>query len=139
MARYSRISSEEAQRIEKLRSQLGARQLRTLLGEEKKRMMRPERIERLSSGRGKLSDRERKTLLQIEKNSVNIRNLTKRGNARDIQEFKTNRAIRTWLLHGKEKDAKRRKDDDELRAIRALRLLGVDVDLGTFYIKGVTS
>lgn len=139
MARYSRLSNEEAQSIEKLRSQLGATQLRTLLAAENKRMMRPERLNKLVAGGGKLSDRERDVLKQVERNSRNIQNLTKRGDARSLQKFKTNRAIRTWLLHGKEKDAKRKKGPDELRAIRALRLLGIDIDAGTFYIKGVTA
>ena len=139
MARYKLVSPQESREIRELQVRLGDRQFRTLLSKEGARIMRPDRIANLAAGRGKLTDAEREQLQRVDRNKVAIGNLTKRGEKQDLQTYRTNRAIRTWLLHGKERDVKRRKDEDELRAIKALRLLGVDVEDGTFYLKGFTA
>jgi hypothetical protein len=43
------------------------------------------------------------------------------------------------MLHGKGENQKRRKDKDELDAIKALRFLGIDPDDGLYYLRGVTA
>lgn len=139
MASYSLASPEETRQISELQTRLGSLQFRTLMGKEGARIMRPERLANLAAGRGKLTAPEREQLARIQTNRAAISNLTKRGDKRGIKSSRTNRAVRTWLLHGKERDQKRRKDDEELRAIRALRMLGVEVDEGHFYLKGITS
>lgn len=147
MAKHRLPTGDESQMIANLEGRLGSQQLRTLLASEnvgaahpeRSRIVSPRRMERWLSGGGRLSEEEAARLRLIAKNARNIEGLTKRGEKKSLNPTRTNRAIRTWLFHGKEKDAKRRKDEDELRAIRALRMLGVDIDLGTYYIKGVTA
>lgn len=145
MAKYRPATKAEAETIRDLQSRFGVQQFRTLFpGEnrdlkhpERTRMLDSRRAERLASGRGKLTTDEAQRLKMLSKNARAIEQLSARGKKLGHKERQTNRAIRTWIEQGKGKDAKRRKDDDELRAIRALRFLGVDIDAGIFYLKGI--
>lgn len=139
MAKTTRITPDEAERIRELTTRIGDRRFRTILTNEGARLMRPERLTNLQSGSGRLSEADRKALDKAWSNRVAIQNLGKRGDKLGHKDFKTNRAIRTWLLHGKGSDQKRRKDDKELQAIKALRFLGIDPDDGLYYLRGVTT
>lgn len=105
--------------------------------------MRPERLQNLQAGRGKLQPWEEERLRLASKNLPAIESLkdkqgdrevlSKRGKelSRGEKERRENRAIRTWLLRGKEKDTpydtqKTRDKGKQQRAIHALFYLGVD-------------
>lgn len=147
MAKYRATSKAEVDTIRDLEQRFGSRQLRTLLAGENKDLVKPERTRilgtrrgaNLAAGRGKLTPDEAQRLKFLKQNAQAISQLSARGQKQGHKPTQTNRAIRTWIEQGKGKDARRRKDDDELRAIRALRFLGVDVDAGIFYLKGVTT
>lgn len=147
MAKYRPTTKTEAELIRDLESRLGSQQFRTLLAGENMDLVKPERTRiigtrrgaNLAAGRGKITSDEAQRLKALSKNARAIEQLTARGRKLGHKQTKTNRAIRTWIEQGKGKDAKRRKDDDELRAIRALRFLGVDIDAGIFYLKGIPS
>lgn len=101
--------------------------------------MRPERLANLQAGSGRLSAADKDALDKAWSNRLAITNLGKRGDKLGRKDYRTNRAIRSWLLHGKGSDQKRRKDDKELEAIKALRFLGIDPDDGLYYLRGVTT
>lgn len=138
MARYNLVSKEEAKRIRQLSDSIGELRFRTLITGEGKRVLRPGRLENLKAGRGKLSETEREAFQSVSSNVGTIKALGNRGQKKGLQTFKTNRAIRTWVLHGKDKSTNYRKqlprDPNQLRAIKALRLLGVDDLEGQFYV-----
>ena len=144
MAKATRISADEAEKIRELTTRIGDRRFRTILTNEGARLMRPERLANLQQGSGRLSDADRKALDKAWSNRVAIQNLGKRGDKLDRKEFKTNRAIRSWLLHGKDSSPRRKRMTDaerakELEAIKALRFLGIDPDDGLYYLRGVTT
>lgn len=133
-----RITVGEANRISELSNRLGERTLRTLLTGENKRLVRPERMENLRTGRGRLSESELARLELVSRNANALSALKKRGSGK--REFKVNRSLRDWVTTGKRKDVDYRAQDqpereDQLRAIKALRYLGVDPSSGTFYVK----
>lgn len=133
-----RVTAGEAERLRSLQSQLGDRTLRTLLTSEGRRLMRPERIDNLLAGRGRLSETERTQLGLVSSNSAKLKALKQKGSGK--QEFRTNRALRSWVTTGKEKDVNyvtQPKDerDSQLTAIKSLRYLGVDPSDGKFYVK----
>lgn len=142
MAKYRLPSKEEAETLRFLTSRLDERQFRTLLVPENVSSEKPERtrlvsrrrFENLAGGRGKLTDQEAERLRVLRANSRQIQALSKRGDKEGRKPYQVNRAIRSWIEHGKLVGGS--KSPDQLRAIRSLRFLGVDVDEGTFYVKG---
>lgn len=143
MAKYQLATPDESRAIRELEAKIGGAQLRSLLTPENREGERPERVRimgkrrlaNLSAGSGRLTVEQSEQLRLVRRNMQAIENLTKRGDKQGHQKFRTNRAIRTWLQNGKKAGAKRTPSPDELRAIKALRFLGVDVSEGIFYIK----
>lgn len=146
MAKYRPTSKAEVDTIKDLETRFGSVAFRTLLAGENTELDKPERTRiigtrrgaNLAAGRGKITSVEAQRLKALKKNAQAIQQLMARGKKQGQKPTQINRAIRTWIEQGKGRDKKRRKDDDELRAIRALRFLGVDIDAGIFYLKGVS-
>lgn len=138
MAKYNLVSKEEVKRIRQLSDSIGELRFRTLLTGEDKRVLRPARLANLKAGRGRLSAEERTYLQSVSENLRSINALGKRSEKKGNRTFKTNRAIRTWVRYGKDSQTNYRKqlprDPNQLRAIKALRLLGVDDLEGNFYV-----
>ena len=105
--------------------------------------MRPERLANLQAGKGKLQPWEEERLRLASKNLSGIESLKDKQGEREVlskrgkelsrveKERRENRAIRTWLLRGKEADTpydtqKARDKGKQQRAIHALFYLGVD-------------
>ena len=131
-----RVTASDAARISELSDRLGSLTFRTLLtGTEgaSKRLMRPERLDALVAGRGKLSEAERERLQLIATNAPAIRNLRKKN--AEKREFKVNRALRNWVTGGKTKDQKKTDSDAELDATKALGFLGVNPSEGSYYVR----
>lgn len=133
-----RISASESAEILELARTIDPLLLRTLLSDEQKRLMRPERLENLESGKGRLSDAEAARLQEVRTNRQSIRNLARKTGGK--QPFKDRHAIRTWVRKGKSKgvefkDQNIEKRHEQLAAIRALRFLGIDPSDGTYYVK----
>lgn len=144
MAKASRITPDDAEKIRELTLRVGDRRFRTVLTNEGARLMRPERLANLQAGRGRLSAADKTALDKAWSNRVAITNLGKRGDKLGRKDYRTNRAIRSWLLHGKDVSPRRKRmsDDeraDELQALKALRFLGIDPDDGLYYLRGVTT
>jgi hypothetical protein len=104
--------------------------------------MRPERLEHLQSGTGKLSPHEKALLDRLSANAQSVKRLSEKETSeekkgRKRKAFKVNRSIRDWVQQGKERDADRTPGDDEQKAIRGLRFLGVDPSEKTFYLRKV--
>src|SRR5581483_2231546 len=109
----------------------------TLGNPERTRIVSRRRLGNLLGGSGRLTDSEAKRLQLLRTNVQSIQALSKRGEKEGRKPFQVNRAIRSWIDHGRPPRTPRRdKGPDELRAIRALRFLGVDTDDGLFYVKG---
>lgn len=140
MPYYRKVSPEQAEKIRELEAKLGSKTLRTLLrtGESKKapRILSNLRVQRLTGGSGKLSEEESVRLDQLSKNARAVQQLKARGDKRGLRDFRVNRAIRDWLAHGKLKGSPNRPNDESVKAIKALRYLGVDIDAEIFYLKG---
>lgn len=135
-----RISPQESGRISELSSRLGNLELRTLLSDTggTKRLMRPERFNNLTSGRGRISAAERERLALIQTNAPLLEKLSAKGEGK--QKSKVNRALRDWITLGKGKgvsykDQSEDEKREQQRAIRALRFLGVDPSEGTYYVR----
>jgi hypothetical protein len=105
--------------------------------------MRPERLANLQSGKGKLQPWEEERLRLASKNLPALESLKEKQAGREVlskrgkelsrgeKARRENRAIRTWLLRGKEQgvqyDTQGYKDKDkQQRAIHALFYLGID-------------
>lgn len=141
-----RVSASDALRLRQLEQRLGSRLVRTVLTDSNRRIMRPDRLERLSAGRGKLSDNERERLERLSINAQSVEKLSKKegqgnGHNRLSKVTKKNRSIRDWLVHGKERGAPRPDDlpgkTDEQKAIHGLRYLGVDPSEKHYYLRKV--
>lgn len=133
-----RVSATEAARISELADSIGPLAFRTLLTQEGSRLVRPERLSHLEAGTGRLSASERERLALIGSNRNELRNLSRKGPGK--QEWKNRRAMRDWLVHGKEKgvpykDQDKETRDREQKAIKALRRLGVDPTKGIYYVR----
>lgn len=133
-----RISAREAERLSALQSKLGDRTTRQILTPEGNRIIRPERMRNLLAGRGRLSESEAQQIENATRNASSLTALKKRGEGK--REFKVNRALRDWLSTGKAKgvDYKSQSTDEkerQLKAIKALRFLGIDPSDGTFYVR----
>lgn len=132
------ISAREAERLASLQGKLGDRTLRQILTPEGNRILRPERMSNLLAGRGRLSEAEAQQIENATRNASSLKALKARGESK--REFKVNRALRDWLNNGKPKgvDYKSQDTDEkerQLKAIKALRFLGVDPSDGTFYVR----
>src|SRR6266498_799311 len=104
--------------------------------------MRPERLENLKAGRGRLRPEEQEKLRVLSANYRSVAQLQKKqtrgnGHVRISTRTRKNRSIRDWLLHGKERDAERRDPEDEQKAIHGLRFLGVDPSEKHYYLRKV--
>lgn len=132
-----RVSSSQSLRIAQLEQKLGSRTLRTILTSENQRLMRPERLSNLLTGSGKLSESEIDRLQLASSNAQQLSNLQKRGSGK--LPWKVNRSLRDWLAYGKTKSQSWKDMSEEerkqgLKAIRALRFLGIDPSDGTYYV-----
>jgi len=132
-----KVSASQSARIAELETSLGSKTLRTLLSDDGKRIVRPDRLSHLLGGSGKLSEGEAERLAAISRNANQIRALQKRGAGK--QDFRVNRAVRTWVVNGKKKGTDVGQKDEmgqkkKRATIRALAYLGVDPSDGTFYI-----
>jgi len=129
-----RVSKADATRLRNLEQRLGSRTVRTILTREDRRLMRPERMENLKSGRGKMSEDERKLLDTLSREAGQIKRLQSRRTSaqkagKKRVEWKVNRSLRDWVQHGKERDA----PGKDQRVIRALAYLDVEPSDKTFY------
>jgi hypothetical protein len=117
--------------------------VRVILSGGNQRLMRPERLANLQAGKGKLQPWEEERLRLASKNLPAIESLKDKQGGREVlskrgkelsrveKQRRENKAIRTWLLRGKEKDVQydtqdTRAKDKQQRAIHALFYLGVD-------------
>lgn len=133
-----RVSRSQAAQIQKLSDKFGSVEFRTLLTGEGRRLIRPERLANLQSGRGKLSESEARQLKRINANSSNLGNLIDKRKSEPKRQRV--RAAKTWLKHGKTKDTDwgsltPEEKDQYLPAIRSLSYLGVDPESGTYYVR----
>ena len=139
----AKISGSDAKRIQQLEQRLGSRLVRTILTGENKRLMAPSRMDRLIAGRGRLSKDESERLTRLSANAQSIEALKSKRTADERhglkrKDFEVNRAIRDWVLHGKERDAERTiGENGEQNAIRGLRFLGVDPSEKHYYLRKV--
>lgn len=108
------------------------------------RLMRPERLDALASGRGKLKPWEAERLALVSRNAQSIGALQERYEERGplysarrkelsprTKERIGNKALRTWLVRGKEKDIPYQSQGlktrrSQQKAISALFTLGYD-------------
>lgn len=135
-----RISASDSTRISELVSRLGDRTLRQLLTPESKRLVRPERLQNLRAGTGRLSQADRERLRLVSANANQLVALKAHGKGK--AEWRVNRAMSNWITNGKPKGVDYNSQDAEtksnqLRAIKALRYLGVDPQDGKFYVRRV--
>ena len=133
---YGRISKQEAREIADLSSRLGSIEFRTLMSDTggTTRLMRPERLSHLASGRGRISQAELERLDSISANSALLKKLSQK----DPQEKRRSRvrhAMRDWLVAGKEKGEYQPDKEREQKAIRAFHYLGIDPSEGTYYVR----
>src|SRR5215472_5316342 len=138
-----RISRSDTYRLGRMLDKTDEYTVRTILSGGNQRLMRPERLANLQAGRGKLQPWEEERLRLASKNLEGIDDLRGKQADREVlskrgkelgsreKERRENRAIRTWLLRGKEKgvayDTQKTRDrKKQQRAIHALFYLGVD-------------
>lgn len=143
MAQYRPISRGQAKKIRHLQRELDDYTLRTLMSGGNQRLMRPERMQALASGRGKLKPWEADRLALISRNAQSIGALKERREDQPLYSARrkelssktkdraVNRALRTWLVRGKEKDMPYQAQGMKARrsqqkAIHALIFLGYD-------------
>lgn len=143
MPRYRPVTRTESETVQHLRLRFGDQTFRALFKPENPMQERPEqvrlldarRLDRLVSGRGKLTEQERETLAGLRRNQQAVTALQNRSRKLGNQEFRTNRALRTWLQGGKQKNEEGEVVKGSTRGIKALRYLGVDNLKGVFYLK----
>lgn len=138
-----RISRSDQARLGRMLDKTDDYTVRVILSGGKQRLMRPERLANLQAGRGKLQPWEEERLRLASKNLPAIESLKGKQDDREVlskrgkelstgeKQRRENRAIRTWLLRGKEKTVpydtqKTRDKSKQQRAIHALFYLGVD-------------
>jgi hypothetical protein len=130
------VSHHEAQRIAELTDRLGSRTVRTVLTGEGNRIMRPERLANIYGGTGRLTPEEKQRIELLSANAQQIEWLARKGEQRGNLEWKNNRALRDWMIHGKEKGQGRRRDRErELKAIKSLRYFGINPASGRGYVR----
>lgn len=138
-----RVTPQQSEQIQKLEVRLGSLRFRALMTGENQRLMRPERLENLLEGHGRLSERERAQLGLIRRNSNKLVNLAKRESPRERKglrrrEYEVNRELKNWLQHSKPKEQRTDEwKEDDLHwwlALEALDYFDVDVDDKTYYV-----
>lgn len=128
------VTRSESKRITELQKALGERTFRQLLTPPEARgLVGRRRLRNLEAGTGKLSDQDRDVLKRVSRNRVRIETLKRHNKSK--QEFRVNRALRDFVLHGKQKGAQDQTDEDFEKATRALVYLGVDLDRGEVYLR----
>lgn len=154
--KYTKVSRADASRIRKLERELGSETTRRLLTGGNARTMRPERLANLEAGKGKLKPWEHERLLAVSHNTASVKALKRRDDketrltakGKELSEGerqrRADRAIRAWLVRGKEKD--KRYDAQTLatkrqqqKAIHALRYFGVDPTEQHYYVRKVAA
>lgn len=108
------------------------------------RLMRPERLANLKAGKAKLKPWEVERLQQIQRNSAALKGLKGKKEVPKSKEYQVNRALRTWLVRGKEKDIPyetqgRGTKARQQKAIKALRYLGIDPSEKHYYVRKVAA
>ena len=131
-----RISPQESERISDLSSRLGSIEFRTLMSDTggTHRLMRPERLSHLASGRGRISQAELERLELISANSALLQKLSQKD-PKEKKRYRVRHAMRDWLVAGKEKGETQSDKEREQRAVRALHFLGIDPSEGTYYVR----
>jgi hypothetical protein len=155
MAKRIRIQPGEARAIRGLTNSLDEYTARTLLTPEGKRLIRPERFANLQSGKAQLTEAERERLQLLSANRQALTSLKRKQRGKEVlskrgkevskrtKEQRENRALRTWVFHGKEKETPYDVQADSVKqdqqpAIHALFYLGVDpISDKTYYTKGI--
>lgn len=140
-----RITSEESEQIRSLELRLGSLRFRTLMTQESKRLMRPERASNLAGGSGRISDDEAARLKAIRRNSSKLVSMGKRSSPRERKggkrrDSEVNRAMRDWLTKGKSKGTPLKQWQDQnpdwYDALDALDYFDIDPDEKTYYVEG---
>lgn len=138
-----RITRSDQYRLGRMLDKADDYTVRVILSGGNQRLMRPERLANLQAGKGKLQPWEEERLRLASKNLPAIESLKDKQGGREVlskrgkelsrveKQRRENKAIRTWLLRGKEKDVQydtqdTRAKDKQQRAIHALFYLGVD-------------
>jgi hypothetical protein len=151
-----RISRSDRYRLGRVTDHLDEYTIRVVLSGGNQRLMRPERLANLQAGKGKLQPWEEERLRLVSKNLPAIESLKNKQGDREqltnkgrklsvrVKSQKENRAIRTWLLRGKEPgvtyDMQTTRDKEkQQRAIHALFFLGVDpINDKDYYVTHLT-
>jgi hypothetical protein len=155
MAKRVRIQPGEARQIRGLTNGLDEYTVRSLLTPEGGRLIRPERFANLQSGKAKLTEAEKERLQILSANRQALTSLKKKQRGREVvskrgkelaprtKAQRENRALRSWVIHGKEKDTPYDVQADSVKhkqqpAIHALFYLGIDpISEKTYYTKGI--
>jgi hypothetical protein len=142
--RATTISKGDANRIVKLRRDLGDKTFRTMMTGGNQRLMRPERASNLAAGSGKLRPWERERLAVISRNSAAIKALKGKREVSSGKEYQVNRALRNWVVRGKDKDTdygaqSPSKKRSQQKAIKALKFLGIDPTEKHYYVRKVAA
>lgn len=138
-------TERESAEIAALSKRMGSTRFRTLMTDPERRLMRPERLEKLAGGRGRISESEARQLQAIRRNSRELQLLGKKKTTdeqkgRKRKDVTVNRRLRDWLNGGKEKgipyqDQPADDKTEQLKAIKALRYFGIDPVKGQYYVK----
>lgn len=105
--------------------------------------MRPERLENIKAGRGKLQPWEAERIRILQTNQSALGRLAKQeGEISKPAKRHRGKALKDWVLMGKEKETPYDTQAPNLkrkqqRAIKALYFLGVEPDQGHYYVKGI--
>ena len=137
------ITPEESEQIRSLELRLGSLRFRTLMTQENRRLMRPERASNLAGGSGRISDDEAARLKAIRRNSNKLVSMGKRTTPNERKggkrrEYEVNRKMRNWLTKGKAKGTPikqwQESESDWYDAFDALDYFDIDPDEKTYYV-----
>lgn len=129
-----RLTNQEAVQIRKLSSDLGERRFRTLMQGSSRIDAPPisrKQYDNWIQGKGSMSYEQQHRLRLIQSNSGLLKRLAQKSEGKSAS--KSNRAMRDWLIFGKERSTPYDKGS-RMRAIIGLGFLGVDPSEGTFYV-----
>lgn len=132
--RTYRVSASEARTIRKLSSDLGERRFRTLMQSDYEPRARPiskKQLDNLERGTGRLNYEQQHRVALIQSNAGLLKKLGDKSSSKT--NWRTNRAMRDWLVFGKDRGTPYDKGTRK-RAIKGLGYLGVDPTEGTFYV-----
>jgi hypothetical protein len=155
MAKRIRIQPGESRTIRGLTNSLDEYTVRTLLTGEGERLIRPERLANLQAGKANVTEAEKERLRLLSANRQALTSLKRKQRGKEVlskrgkevssrtKQQRENRALRTWVFHGKEKETPYDVQSDSTKekqqpAIHALFYLGVDpISDKTYYTKGI--